>query len=164
MEVYKLHELFVMVSSALSGIVMGFVYDFFRAVKTCFSQKIFWLFDLLFWVFAGVIFYLFIYFSNNASLRWYEFVFCILGAVVYWFFASRFVLSALCRVVRVLKSFFRVVTGILKKVVLGFKRFFSPIADRFYNKKARTYYKTHNFFGQIRNKLQKKGKNNSKNI
>ncbi len=164
MEVYKLHELTVMLSSMLSGIIMGLFYDLFRSAKTFSGKKIVWLLDLLFWVFAGVIFYLFIYFSNNALLRWYEFVFCALGAVIYWFLASRFVFPLLCRVMEFLKSVLCVMGSAYSKIVSIFKKISSPVVRHFYNKKARTYYKTHKLFLNIRNKFFKKGKNNSENI
>ena len=164
MEVYKLHELTVVLSCTLSGFIMGLVYDLFRAVKTCAGQKFIWLLDLLFWVFAGAIFYLFIYFSNNASLRWYEFVFCAIGAVVYWLLASRFVFPLLYTVMRFLKTLVCAVVDVAKKILSALKKFFSPFVNQFYNKKAKTYYKAHKLFLNIRNKFQKKGKNNLKNI
>ena len=164
MEVYKLHELNVMLSTLLSGIVMGFFYDLLRALRLYTGKKIAWLLDLVFWVAAGVVFYLFIYFSNNASLRWYEFVFCALGAFIYWFLASGFVYPLLCKIIKFFKTVLVIIGSVYKKVVLFVKKLFSPVTSLFYTKKAMAYYKIHKLFLNIRNKFHKKGKNNIKNI
>jgi spore cortex biosynthesis protein YabQ len=164
MEVHKLHELTVMLSTTLSGIVMGLFYDLLRALKLFTGKKIAWLLDLLFWVLAGVIFYIFIYFSNNASLRWYEFVFCTLGAVIYWFMASKSVFPILCTVMRFFKSVLHGIADVYKKALSFLKKLFSPFVNQFYNKRAKTYYKAHKLFLDMWNKFHKKGKNNLKNI
>ena len=85
MEVIKLQEFTVFAACFLSGIIIGSVFDFFRAWRLCFdtTDGMVAFQDILFWLIACLVVYGAIYFTNGAELRWFEPVGLSVGVVAY---------------------------------------------------------------------------------
>ena len=75
------HELFVLLQSALAGVLIAFVFDIFRIVRNKVTTGVFLssVQDVLFWILATLIMFFFIYFANKGALRFYQFMGAILG-------------------------------------------------------------------------------------
>lgn len=89
------HEALVFLYSAFGGALIGILRDIF-----CFFRKngeknsIFSdIADIVFWICASVIMFSVIYFANNGTLRWYEFLGVILGTIIYTLTLSRLFLK-----------------------------------------------------------------------
>lgn len=136
MAISKLHELYVMLGSAICGAVLAFVFDIFRALRKSFkfSDRAVAFQDLAYWTAALVIIYCAIYIINYAQIRIYEFL-C-MGAGI-WFYAayiSRFCVKVMCSIFTAIKictlKIFRICKRPLKavkcKVYSYFKRLASP--------------------------------------
>ena len=105
MAISKLHELYVMLGSAICGAVLAFVFDIFRALRKSFkfSDKAVAFQDLVYWTAALVIIYCAIYIINYAQIRIYEFL-C-MGAGI-WFYAayiSKFCVKVMCSLFDIIK-------------------------------------------------------------
>lgn len=84
-------EMYVFVMSAVSGVIVGAVFDVFRAIRYKVKQKPLsvGVQDILFWIIAAFIVFAFMYNINSGQPRWYIFAGAILGECVYAAVAGR---------------------------------------------------------------------------
>lgn len=159
MEIYKLQEFFVLLVCSFSGVIIGVFYDFLRAFKRQLPKKAHPFFDLVFWLGASLTFYLAIYFSNNAKLRWYEFFFLALGVYLYFMFLTKYVFRVFLKGAILIFSFFRMAKKIFSKFISFFKRLFCPYFDFWFKTRSKISYNVHKKTFEMRNKIKKSWKN-----
>ena len=156
MEIYKLHELYVLLFCAGGGVVIGVVFDVFRAIrKSCsFGNAAVAVHDSIFWTLTGVIAYMCVYISNNAELRWFEPVGFIIGFVLYMLLLSHGALKILCPAVKLIS---KIASRLANAIALPFSmlgKWASPVYDAAFEAKSRILYKLHNCFSKTGAKIK----------
>ncbi len=108
-------EAFVFLCSALSGVVIFFVYDLFRLLRKKSGAGTFFVHiqDGMFWLIAFLIMFFVVFFVNNGILRMYEILGASLGALIYGFALSGWVLKLLEKMVDLFSRIFKFFLKIL---------------------------------------------------
>ena len=88
------YEVFVLLMMVASGALLGVIYDSVRAIKLFipFGRKVAIVTDFLYWVFVTLFVAYMLLVTNDGIIRAYEFCGIILGAVLYFFTVSRWIL------------------------------------------------------------------------
>ena len=109
------HELYVLLQSALAGILISFIFDIFRIVRKKVSAGMFLSAaqDILFWILATVIMFFFIYFANKGAIRFYQFLGAFLGSMLYFLLFSRCIFVFLCHFIDIFCKIFEFFLKIL---------------------------------------------------
>lgn len=110
------HEAYVFFISVLSGIGIGLLYDCLRTIRRCSgaSSAITDVEDVIFWVVSVALMFFAVLLSNNGELRWYQFLGCFLGSILYFFTLSR----AFCFLVRKIIEIFSKIFAFFCKILL----------------------------------------------
>ena len=84
-------ELWVLANCLLSGLIFGVLFDIFRIVRRSFDEKgrMINFFDGLFWMVYTVLFIRRLFIINGGDLRWFVFAGVILGVLLYFSLLSR---------------------------------------------------------------------------
>lgn len=151
------HELFVFFGSVLGGMILGMIFDIFKATKLSDKANIVVLgiYDLLLWCIMTIAVFLIIFITNNAEVRWYEFAGMILGAVIYFMSLSGFFVAMLTTVLRMLK---KVLCFLLKIVLFPIKLVFKILKPviLFVKKRLRIFKRMYiNIFGKAEKFLKR---------
>lgn len=113
-------QLVTMVSMVLGGFYLGVAYDTFERFAHLWRKKrlLSYGIAIVFWVVqASIIFYL-LYRANFGELRIYVFLACLLGLSIYQVIASRLYKRLLNGLIAVIKGFFKIVSTIIRLVIL----------------------------------------------
>ena len=94
---------------AVNGIIIGLLFDFFRISRKVFhtNDVTTYIEDVLFWILAGAIVLYFIFTFNNGQLRLFMFLGILLGAFIYMFFISSYIIKINLKIINLLKKIFR---------------------------------------------------------
>lgn len=113
-------ELWVFLWTICGGIILGFVFDIFRIKRRIIKTGIVLITieDLLYWIFAALIFFFTIYLFNEGQIRGFTIIGCLLGAVFYFSAISPLVLKIS---VTVIDAVIRGVKFIIKIILFPFK-------------------------------------------
>lgn len=161
MEVYKISEMFVVLTCILGGAALGADFDLLRAVRRISGAHgaAAALLDLLFWLSAALIVYLCIYFSNDAKLRWFEFVGFAVGFAVHMRFFSAKCLFVLCTAVSFVAKIISTVARIFGIPISLCKNALKSAATAYFSAKSGVLYKLHNVFSKTSHKIRVFGEN-----
>lgn len=127
-EQLKFFSLFI-----LNGIIIGTIFDFFRALRRTFktSDIITYIEDIIFWIISGILSISFIFIFNQGEIRGYTVIGIILGIILYILLFSNFIITLLTKIFKFLKSviifIFKPFTYIFKWINKIFKRFYESI-------------------------------------
>jgi spore cortex biosynthesis protein YabQ len=136
----------------LTGAVLGCVFDVCRMGRNTFKLRSLGtsVTDILFWILAALVVFAVLVGVNQGELRFYVFLALIAGAVSYFRFLSRYVLTFLIRLTRVLNKFKTALMRILQAFVLTFitkpARFVSKTASKPINLFGRAFRRTYQRF------------------
>lgn len=85
----------LILSALLLGFILGVIYEVLRIIRTYFGngRALIFVFDVLFWIIAGVLTYWFFLIFNEGKFRITAFVFEILGALLYYFTVGKVVIK-----------------------------------------------------------------------
>lgn len=108
-------EAFVFLCSTAGGAAIFFVYDLFRLLrkKSGYLALFTHIQDVVFWLVAFSIMFFVVFFVNNGTVRFYEILGAALGALLYGFALSGWVLKLLDGLIDVLSKIFRIFLKIL---------------------------------------------------
>lgn len=97
----------IFLSCILSGSLIGFVFDVFRIIRTAYKlNKVFTtVSDLCFWTVAFFIVFTTIYITGDGQIRWFVFLGCIIGFLLYLFTISPLIIKSVVKIIRVINSF-----------------------------------------------------------
>lgn len=100
------NELWIFLWSICGGIALGFVFDIFRIKRRIMKtgKILISIEDLLYWLFAAVLFFLTLYLSNEGQMRGFSIIGSILGAVFYLSAISPAVLRVSSAVIAAIKK------------------------------------------------------------
>ena len=99
------NELWIFLWSICGGIALGFVFDIFRIKRRIMKtgKILISVEDLLYWIFAAILFFLTLYLSNEGQMRGFSIIGSILGAVFYLSAISPAVLKVSVAVIAAIK-------------------------------------------------------------
>lgn len=102
-------------STIIAGLMVGLMFDFYRINRgySCPRKIVTAISDVLFWIFAALITFLFLQKTNEGILGYYSFVGIISGLFIYFRFMSRYVIKVLRKTLYYVIKFFRVLIIIL---------------------------------------------------
>ncbi len=108
MEFSVAQEVYVFLSSAVSGIFICVVYDLLRVMRsyTKISRAITDVQDIIFWCIAIFIMFFMVFHTNRGYVRWYEFFGVFLGAVIYFFVLSEVFCNVLKKIIDIFLKIF----------------------------------------------------------
>lgn len=100
----------LMIFSLLSGLITGILFDFYRCIRGFRGSKIItFIQDMLFWILAALVVFLFLLVNQYALIGTYVYVYIGLGLYLYLRFISGYFLrfnhkfsSASCKIARIL--------------------------------------------------------------
>ena len=111
------NELVAFLYFAVSGIISGCIFDFFRCKRKCFdtSNVVVYFEDILFWIIIGGIALYTAYISTNGQVRAFMLISMLLGSIIYFLVFSKIcykVFETLCRYIkRLLEVFLKIFKG-----------------------------------------------------
>lgn len=142
----------------INGIVIGLVFDIFRILRKSFktSDIITTFEDILFWIITGIIILYSIFVFNDGEIRFFMFIGIILGAMLYMFLISRYVIKLSVGTILVIKKFvkfifkilifpiqiiYKIIKNILKKPILfcfiNIKKIIRQMTTKIYKNKRK---------------------------
>lgn len=129
------HEIMVLFGTFLGGMVLGFVFDFFRIFRKNFksADTLLWLQDVLMWAIMLAVVYITLFITNDGKIRWYVFVGFISGVAIYMVTLSAFIMKISTAVIGFLKKLFSVVITILLFPFKMVYKFLSKPLSKAYN-------------------------------
>ncbi|MDT8715748.1 spore cortex biosynthesis protein YabQ [Clostridium sp. 19966] len=82
----------LVVFSLLAGIITGIIFDFYNVLRGMerIPNIIVAIEDILFWIFASIIIFIFLLYTHAAVISVYVYVWIIIGVVIYFKTASKF--------------------------------------------------------------------------
>lgn len=108
MEFSVTQEVYVFLSSVLSGMFICVVYDLLRVMRsyTKTTHAITDIQDIIFWCIAIIIMFFTVFHTNRGAVRWYEFLGALLGSVIYFFALSKVFCIVLKKIINIFLKIF----------------------------------------------------------
>lgn len=103
-------QLYYFLTSIAGGLFVGIMFDIYRIMRGFDTpgKLITIISDLLFWIFTGIVTFLFFLYTNNVYLRYSTFIGLGLGLYIYFALISKLFLNILKWIVYYVIKFFRV--------------------------------------------------------
>lgn len=120
---YPVQELYVLLITVYGGIVMGIIYDLYRAIRWNFNRNkiITFIEDLLFWTSITIIGFVILHRTNAYDLRYYNFTGFILGIIIYFNTISKYILKVFTKIIRfilkVVKQIIRILVNLYYAII-----------------------------------------------
>lgn len=133
-------EIYAFLTMVYCGIIMGILFDIYRAKKRYFRKKpiIDPVEDIFFWIVQAGILFLFLYWSNDGEIRMFSILGVIAGIFVYHHTLSYAVEKILDIIFKAMIKFFHYVTiaceWILHSMIMGVKK---VISIKFFHRSKR---------------------------
>ena len=109
------NQLFIFASCLVCGVIIGLIFDVFRIVRRLVRTSIFATIieDIIYWIIAAVVFFLFVLGVNSVELRLYQFIGAFLGMALYFLTVSKQIINVSVCIVqfmaKVLAAVFKVI-------------------------------------------------------
>ena len=105
------YELTTFLFSVLAGIYCSIIFDFFRAIRLCFSGKNIFvgISDIVFWIICCIICFLSIYNKSSGELRLYQISGIAISSFIYFLTLSKAVKCIFSIFFKILKFIFKIV-------------------------------------------------------
>ena len=145
-------QLYLFLIFAVDGIIIGFLFDFFRILRTAVKTPdvITYIEDILFWILTGLLILYSIFTYNNGEIRLFMFLAIVLGILLYVIILSKFVIKLNLIIIDFIKKIFSLIfkfiripldifSQILKHIlfkpisfiIINIKKFFTKIGKNF---------------------------------
>lgn len=104
-------QIFYFLYTAIAGIIIGIMFDIYRILRGFNHPNKFItaISDLLFWVLAAIVIFIFFSLTNNGELRYYTFMGIIIGLFLYFKLFSRVIIKTLRFIIYYFIKFFRII-------------------------------------------------------
>ena len=91
------------------GIVIGLLFDFYRALRANFKivRRVSFVFDFIFWILITIVIFTTVNVLERFNLRYYHFVALFLGFILYYNTISKYVLSIFNKIISFITSLFK---------------------------------------------------------
>ena len=102
-------EGYILLNTILGGGLIGFIYDLYKIFRRIFHpKKIATLIqDLLFWIIISIVAFYILIMTNQGTLRFYNFLGFLIGAIIYNYFCSKKVTKIILYIIKKIKTFFK---------------------------------------------------------
>ncbi|WP_242944047.1 spore cortex biosynthesis protein YabQ [Clostridium sp. N3C] len=101
--------------SILAGILTGFLFDFYRTFRGFENvhKVIIIIEDILFWILAGILIFVFLLYTNQAVMSVYVYIWMIFGVYLYMKLVSKSFRKIQYTLISNISKFFRILINIL---------------------------------------------------
>ena len=108
-------QLYYFVLTIAAGLIIGILFDSYRIIRGFGTPGSFVTAaaDILFWIFAAVLIFIYLLFTTNGELRYYTLVALIIGIIIYFKLISRVFLKTLRWVIYYIMKLFRMILMII---------------------------------------------------
>ncbi|OPJ55090.1 spore cortex biosynthesis protein YabQ [Alkalithermobacter paradoxus] len=115
---YENSEVYVFIVTVYGGILIGIIYDMYRAISYSFKvpKPIRIIEAILFWTITGIVEFLILQKANGYDLRFYNFIGFIIGVIIYLNTVSKYILKLNCKVAKVITSIFKFIFGVFNSI------------------------------------------------
>lgn len=105
----------LIIFSVVSGIITGILFDFYRLIRgySNLNKIVMFIEDTLFWIFAAIIVFIFLLYTNYAYMGMYVYMLLAIGLYIYVKLFSNTFMKLYKRLFRVFGRSFRVIMNIL---------------------------------------------------
>lgn len=118
----------LVIYSIIAGIITGILFDIYRGIRGITPLKILVIIeDLLFWIFAGLVVFVFLLYTNYAFLTSYVYIFITISLLGYFKFISNHFYS---REKTIAKEIGKIIRVILKNIIYPVKVIVYQIIDK----------------------------------
>lgn len=119
----------LVIFSIIAGMITGVLFDLYRLIRgaNSINKIITFIEDTLFWIFTGVIVFIFLLYMNYAYISMYVYLWIVVGVYLYIRSLSKIFIQSQCKIFKFLGKIFRV----LKNILLY------PLEIMFYNVKIK---------------------------
>lgn len=109
-------EAYILLQTIYGGLLIAFIYDIYRVLRGIFHPKKIAtkVQDFIFWVIIFIVAFYVLIMSNNADIRFYNFLGFLFGSMIYEIILSKIIIRILTFIIKVLKSFILDLFSILK--------------------------------------------------
>lgn len=118
------NQLKILLVFFITGICIGFIFDFFRIQRKVFKLHDFitYIQDALFWIISGFLFAFVAVKYTSGELRMYMLLGIVLGVLVYFKFVSRFFIRINTCILNLVIKFIQIVISPFKKIIKKIKK------------------------------------------
>lgn len=91
------------------GIIIGLLFDFYRSLRVNFEivRKIYFVFDVIFWILITIVVFITINLLERFDLRYYHFLALFLGFILYYNTISKYIFSIFNKLISFITSLFK---------------------------------------------------------
>ena len=106
---FFIEDLNIFYLTLYGGIVVGLLFDFYRALRTNFKivRKISFIFDFIFWLFITIVVFTTVNILEQFNLRYYHFIALFLGFILYYNTISKYMLTIFNKIISFITSLFK---------------------------------------------------------
>ena len=110
------NQAYLFIVFSLTGIGLGILFDFFRALRKTFKTADFitYIEDIIYWILAGIIVLYNIWFFNDGEIRIYMILGILIGTVIYTLTLSPIFVKINCLIMSKIKIILTIINKILK--------------------------------------------------
>ncbi|MDF2673130.1 MAG: yabQ [Clostridiales bacterium] len=157
-------QLYYFLTSIAGGLFIGILFDIYRIIRGFDTpgKLITIISDLLFWIFTGIVTFMFFLYTNNAYLRYSTFIGLGLGIYIYFGIISKPFLSALRWIVYCSMKFFRILIIFITYPIKLIRYFFRLLFYKSKNMVTQEYSNLKIFFKKISEKQKNKKEKSNK--
>lgn len=108
-------QLNLLVFSFISGIITGIMFDLYRLIRGIENPNniITFIEDILFWILASIIVFIFLLYTNYAYIGAYVYLFIAFGTIAYLKSLSKYLINVLSKFIKVTGKVFRSIFNII---------------------------------------------------
>lgn len=126
-----IEQLYVFSIFTLNGLIIGAIFDFFRALRKTFNFNNVFIYiqDILFWIISGISIICFMYIYTDGSIRLFIFIGLSIGVIFYFLSISKFVFKIYYFLLKYFKYLlkylyipFKIINKFLKKNIKNLKK------------------------------------------
>ncbi len=120
-------ELYIFLATIYGGILIGLIYDLYRIIRGIFRPKKIATIveDLIFWIIIAITAFFVLLFSNDGQLRFYTFLGFGIGATMYIWILSPYVVRSIVIIMRLIKKtvykIYNIIMFPIKKLIMFLK-------------------------------------------
>ncbi|WP_207207941.1 spore cortex biosynthesis protein YabQ [Xylanivirga thermophila] len=109
------NQAYIFLSAVYVGIIMGVIYDFFRAIRYRAKPNriVTGIMDLIFWLIVAVLAFMVFYYTNYGQIRFFNFIGMALGWLLYTITLSPWILKFIISIFKVIGKIFTVIIKII---------------------------------------------------
>ncbi|MCM8709563.1 spore cortex biosynthesis protein YabQ [Clostridium sp. SYSU_GA19001] len=122
-------QLNILIFSILAGVLTGILFDLYRVFRGLENPNriVTFIEDMLFWIFTGIVVFIFLLFTNYAYMRMYVYAAIGIGIIIYMEMISKIFI----------KVQYKLIKSIIKFIRITFNFLTYPIQLLFYNIKRK---------------------------